>query len=393
MRGALPLYRHLLSDEQDNVRLLTADSLVLLAEVLPHADALSEVVSSLRTMVGDKSWRVRYMAADHLVPLSRAMGHDVTCTDLVLAYVHLLRDGEAEVRTAATGQLPGMAELLDRDVLLMRIVPLVQDLAADASSPLRTVLAGQVSSLAPKLGRDATIEHLLPIYLALLKDDYPDVRLNIISKLEDVNGVIGVELLSQSLLPAIVELAEDKQWRVRQAIIEYVPLLARQLGMAFFDDQFTGLCMAWLGDTVFSIREEATINLRKLTELFGVEWARRAVLPQLKEMSEHPNYLYRLTTLFALSALAEALDKPTLADAVLPIVLRLGPDPIPNIRFNVAQTLEVLALLLLAEPGPSLAHVKLFVPALLALKGDADADVRFFAQKALEALPSTAFGA
>ena len=38
--------------------------------------------------------------------------------------------------------------------------------------------------------------------------------------------MIGVQQLSQSLLPAIVELAEDTKWRVRLAIIEYMPLLA-----------------------------------------------------------------------------------------------------------------------------------------------------------------------
>lgn len=41
--------------------------------------------------------------------------------------------------------------------------------------------------------------------------------------------VIGISQLSQSLLPAIVELAEDTKWRVRLAIIEYMPLLAEQL--------------------------------------------------------------------------------------------------------------------------------------------------------------------
>ena len=70
--------------------------------------------------------------------------------------------------------------------------------------------------------------------------------------------VIGIELLSQSLLPAIVQLAEDKQWRVRLAIIEYIPLLASQLGMKFFDEKLGGLCMSWLGDPVYSIREAAT---------------------------------------------------------------------------------------------------------------------------------------
>ena len=42
-------------------------------------------------------------------------------------------------------------------------------------------------------------------------------------------SVIGISQLSQSLLPAIVELAEDSKWRVRLAIIEYMPLLAEQL--------------------------------------------------------------------------------------------------------------------------------------------------------------------
>ena len=113
--------------------------------------------------------------------------------------------------------------------------------------------------------------------------------------------VIGIELLSQSLLPAIVQLAEDKQWRVRLAIIEYIPLLASQLGVKFFDEQLSDLCMGWLGDTVFSIREAATTNLRKLTEVFGVEWAQGSIISKVMAMGQHPNYLYRMTTCFAIS--------------------------------------------------------------------------------------------
>lgn len=114
-------------------------------------------------------------------------------------------------------------------------------------------------------------------------------------------AVIGIELLSQSLLPAIVQLAEDKQWRVRLAIIEYIPLLASQLGVKFFDEQLSDLCMGWLGDTVFSIREAATQNLKKLTEVFGEEWSKGSIIPKVMAMGQHPNYLYRMTTCFAIS--------------------------------------------------------------------------------------------
>jgi len=65
--------------------------------------------------------------------------------------------------------------------------------------------------------------------------------------------VIGIDLLSQSLLPAIVELAEDRHWRVRLAIIEYIPLLASQLGVGFFDDKLGALCMQWLQDKVCAL--------------------------------------------------------------------------------------------------------------------------------------------
>lgn len=86
------------------------------------------------------------------------------------------------------------------------------------------------------------------MFLTQLKDEVPEVRLNIISNLDCVNEVIGIKQLSQSLLPAIVELAEDNKWRVRLAIIEYMPLLAGQLGKDFFDEKLNTLCMAWLVD-------------------------------------------------------------------------------------------------------------------------------------------------
>lgn len=117
-------------------------------------------------------------------------------------------------------------------------------------------------------------------------------------------AVIGIELLSQSLLPAIVQLAEDKQWRVRLAIIQHLPLLASQLGVEFFDEKLSSLCMSWLGDTVFSIREASTQNLKKLTEVFGVQWANEAIVPKVVAMGGHPNYLYRMTTCFAVSVCA-----------------------------------------------------------------------------------------
>ncbi|KAJ3057269.1 protein phosphatase 2, regulatory subunit A [Rhizophlyctis rosea] len=378
----IPLFTNLAQDEQDSVRLLTVEDMIAIAEALTPEESKNLILAQLRNLCSDKSWRVRYMIADKFVPLAKAVGKDIVKEDLIQSFVHLMKDNEAEVRTAAAGQVPGFAELIDQESVLREILPCVKDLVTDTSQHVRAALATQISGLAPNLGKDHTIEHLLPLFLQLLKDDAPEVRLNIISKLDRVNEVIGIELLSQSLLPAIVELAEDKQWRVRLAIIENIPLLASQLGVAFFDEKLGNLCMSWLGDCVFSIREAATVNLRKLTEVFGVDWAKQAILPKILEMGRHSNYLYRMTTVFALTGLAQAATPEVLKDLIIPTVVQLANDPIPNIRFNVAKSLEVIAPLA-KKSGADLDAVGV-KGALNKLNGDSDVDVRYFAARALE---------
>ncbi|KAM5429064.1 protein phosphatase 2A structural subunit [Microsporum canis] len=399
----VPLFQNLANDDQDSVRLLTVEILISIAEEIPKEQQSSHgvLLTALRNLFEDKSWRVRYMVADKFEKIAKAVDKEVVNRDLVPAFVKLLKDTEAEVRTAIAGQIPGFCRLLDRETLLNEIMTSIEDLVSDPSQHVRAALGMQISGLAPILGKEETISHLLPMFLQMLKDEFPDVRLHIISKLELVNTVIGIELLSQSLLPAIVQLAEDKQWRVRLAIIEYIPLLASQLGVKFFDEQLNSLCLGWLGDAVFSIREAATQNLKKLTEVFGVDWANGSIIPKVTAMGQHPNYLYRMTTCFAITTLAPVINLKMIETSILPILDRLVTDDIPNIRFNVAKSYSIIidTLRKLPEEGtlteadkseqpvtPSPRGQAIIqqqiLPNLEKLQQDDDVDVRYFATTA-----------
>ena len=70
-----------------------------------------------------------------------------------------------------------------------------------------------------------------------------DVRLNVISKLDVVQEVIGVDQVASVLVPEIVAMARDPQWRVRLAIIERLPMLAKSLGPVAFDAKLTPACL------------------------------------------------------------------------------------------------------------------------------------------------------
>jgi serine/threonine-protein phosphatase 2A regulatory subunit A len=55
--------------------------------------------------------------------------------------------------------------------------------------------------------------------------------------------------------------------QVRLAIIEHIPFLASQMGVAFFEERLAKMCITWLADSVYTIREAAIENLRKLTQV------------------------------------------------------------------------------------------------------------------------------
>eukprot|EP00276_Gloeochaete_wittrockiana_P013660 CAMPEP_0184332532 /NCGR_PEP_ID=MMETSP1089-20130417/1691_1 /TAXON_ID=38269 ORGANISM="Gloeochaete wittrockiana, Strain SAG46.84" /NCGR_SAMPLE_ID=MMETSP1089 /ASSEMBLY_ACC=CAM_ASM_000445 /LENGTH=584 /DNA_ID=CAMNT_0026655941 /DNA_START=62 /DNA_END=1816 /DNA_ORIENTATION=- len=382
MNDAFPIFVRSCNDPQDNVRINAVESAVALASRFSNADTVKHILPIFKSFATDKSWRVRYMVANLISKIAQAFGPEILLSEVVATFATLLRDPEPEVRTVSAKNVTDFCKLLPDDTLVVSdIIPCVKDLATDSSQQVRSSLASVIMGLAPILGRENTLKYLLDIFLILLKDDFPEVRLNIISKLDDVNKLIGIELLSQSLLPAIVELALDRQWRVRLAIIEYIPLLAKQLGSEFFDDKLSNLCMGWLGDTVFSIREAATATVKSIIELFGPEWAGTSIIPKILNLHTHHNYLYRMTTLFAIITLAPVVGPANISNTILPVVIKMASDSVPNIRFNVAKTFHALA----KYADPAIIDSR-FRPTLNKLLEDNDPDVKYFADQALQSL-------
>jgi serine/threonine-protein phosphatase 2A regulatory subunit A len=70
LSDGLAIYRRLQADDQDSVRLLTVEDLVVLAQQLSPAEVKEQLLKQIRQSVSDKAWRVRYMAASHFNAVS-----------------------------------------------------------------------------------------------------------------------------------------------------------------------------------------------------------------------------------------------------------------------------------------------------------------------------------
>ena len=367
---------------------------------------IERVLPLVVSTIDDRSWRVRWTAASKFNDVVGAFSSLPGAMDvLVPAYEKLLQDPEAEVRTAAALNLADVARCDamvrteggppgedgaendnaeddgTRVTVAQRLVKRVTTLTEDDSENVRAALAMVATELAPVLGKEETISHLVPPVLLLLRDATSEVRLNIISSLAALNEVIGIDLLSQSLLPAIVDLAEDGKWRIRLAIIQHIPLLAKQLGVDFFSEKLASLCVGWLGDDISSIRHAAAVNLKELTALFGAAWANEHLVPSISEIKQHQSYLRRLTAVQACSMMATAMDPAQARVELLPMILEMATDTVPNIRFNVAKGLEKMAPVV----GRSAVETQIR-PVLAMLMEDSDRDVRYYAKQTMDAI-------
>jgi serine/threonine-protein phosphatase 2A regulatory subunit A len=321
------------------------------------------------------------MAADKFFDLCKCQIDNLDVNFMLELFVKRLQDAESEVRNIASSHVADFCEFLTREQIILRILPIIQGIASDKSQFTRGSLASNVMVICRYISKEDVQSYLVPLFLKLLKDEFHEVRLNIISKLEAVAHSIGLDQLSATLMPAILDLASDRKWRVRIAILQHIPLIAKELGVQFFDQNLSNICMNWLVDEVFSIREAAVKNLSNIVQIFGVNWAISSIIPKVKEMTSNSNYLHRITCLYAASEFAQTMKSRELIEEMLPMILLMSSDPVPNIRFNVCKTLESILKEKLLSADMLSSKIE---PILSSLSHEDDPDVQYYAQRALK---------
>mmetsp|Transcript_69013 Transcript_69013/g.224993 ORF Transcript_69013/g.224993 Transcript_69013/m.224993 type:complete len:597 (-) Transcript_69013:110-1900(-) len=377
----LQAFEKLSQDEQDSVRILAVKNVVALGKLRSASDWHARILPVLKSCAEDKSWRVRYMMADNVKQLCDVF-QAKAATAVVPFYLRLLSDQEVEVRMIAAARLAAAAAVNPTKEFLDTLLPSMEKLTMpqEHSQHVRASLAGSVLSLAPIFGTKLTVDHLINVFLLLMRDDTPEVRLKLISTLGELSSVVGIDVLSQSLLPSIKDLGKDRQWRIRLAVIECMPVLAQYLGEVAFTKELSHLFGVWLVDPVFSVRDAAAANFKRLAEVLGQPWSEAHIVPQLQALLTNKNYLYRISSMLCAGTLAEVVSPPFLEKHHVPMVVKMADDPVPNVRVNVAKTMQVV---LRHMPGSS-AGKDTLMPALRRLVADSDPDVRFFAQRALD---------
>ena len=195
------------------------------------------------------------------------------------AYLKLLQDKEGEVRSMACEKLEEAAEFLKDMDDFDKILSCLKNLKSDPLPYVRSSLASNILSMAPIISTKKTNEYIFPIFLDLIKDEAHDIRMLIIKNLDKLNEVVNIDNYVQGIIPSLIEISDNNNWRVRNQVQEIIPTIARIVKKKIFLESIMPICLKWLTDQVYAIRQNACKILKRLYDIFKGEDFEKVLKP------------------------------------------------------------------------------------------------------------------
>ena len=101
----------------------------------------------------------------------------------------------------------------------------------------------------------------------------------------------------------------------------------------------------WLKDPVYQIREQAIVILIQLSkELMDQRWLEEEIFSEalISEFSRNAKFQLRIHCLFMIQNLYKEVTNSYMNEILMPQLLHLEKDPVPNIRFTISRTIELI---------------------------------------------------
>ena len=348
------LFEFLMEEKCDTVRFNLVESIGHLKE--KEKNKLEEyedfVADKIKKFSEDESWRVRLMLAKFIPDIFELVkkindNNNSEIKNIVLkSYIKLLQDKEGEVRSTACQKLEEAAEFLKDMEEFDKILYCLKNLKSDPLPYVRSSLASNILSVAPIVNTKKTNEFIFSISLDLIKDEAHDIRMLIIKNLDRLNEVVNINNYVQGIIPSLIEISDNNNWRIRNEVQEIIPTIALIVDKKLFLENIMPICLKWLTDQVYVIRQNACKILKKIYGTCKSEEFKKKLLNKIGSMAKNESYLIRTTVVLLIKEfLKDEYELDFVEKKLFPILAKLSKDLISNVRQSCAQAVKKLVRL------------------------------------------------
>nr|KAF6472168.1 hypothetical protein HJG59_014718 [Molossus molossus] len=321
---------------------------------------------------------------------SRSKLQDIIPQPLLDEYVSMTDPARAQtvdndIAKHCAYSLPGVALTLGRQNWHC-LKDTYATLASDGQWKVRRTLAFSIHELAVILGDQLTAADLVPIFNGFLKD-LDEVRIGILKHLYDFLKLLHEDKRREYLyqLQEFVVTDNSRNWRFRYELAEQLILILELYNPSDVHDYLMHLALKLCADKVSEVRwisfklvvailqkfyssSESALGLNFINEL----------IVRFRHCSK---WVGRQAFAFICQAVVreECIPVDQFVEHLLPSLLSLASDPVPNVRVLLAKALRQTLLDRAYFRNVGHPHLEIVEETVLALQSDRDQDVSFFA--------------
>uniref|UniRef100_A0A6I8SWA4 Serine/threonine-protein phosphatase 4 regulatory subunit 1 n=1 Tax=Xenopus tropicalis TaxID=8364 RepID=A0A6I8SWA4_XENTR len=292
---------------------------------------------------------------------------------------------DTEIAKHCAYSIPGVALTLGRQNWHC-LRDTYETLAADMQWKVRRTLAFSIHELALILGDSLTAADLLPIFNGFLKD-LDEVRIGVLKHLYDFLKLLQQDKRREYLYQLQEFLVTDnvRNWRFRAELAEQLILLLELYSARDIYDYLLPIAVNLCGDKISSVRwisyKLVSEMVKKLYQASNPVLLLDLLNKLVEQFCQSPKWSGRQTFVFICQALIEddCLPMDQFAIHVMPHLLHLASDRVPNVRVLLAKTLKQTLLEKEYFLTSANSHQEAVEQTIMALQMDPDSDVKYFA--------------
>ncbi|KAM8945739.1 serine/threonine-protein phosphatase 4 regulatory subunit 1-like [Pelodytes ibericus] len=291
---------------------------------------------------------------------------------------------DTEITKHCAYSLPGVALTLGRQNWHC-LKDTYETLASDVQWKVRRTLAFSIHELAVILGDKLTAADLVPIFNGFLKD-LDEVRIGVLKHLYDFLKLLHVDTRREYLYQLQEFLTTDnlRNWRFRYELAEQLILILELYNPKDVYDYLRIIALTLCSDKVSEVRwisfKLVVAILHKLyangEQQLGINFINELIV-QFRHSSK---WVGRQAFAFICQAVVqkECIPADQFALHLLPNLLSLASDPVPNVRVLLAKALKQTLLEKAYFTSLGNPHLEAVEQTVEAMQMDRDQDVRFF---------------
>lgn len=362
------------NDNHRDIRAASVRSLLDMIEFCNEKELESVVMPVLERYSEDPHRNTRLNFAGQLAHLQVA--YNKIGKSLCNLFIRMWEDNEPDVRRATASNLTAFAEANPKDLNGHLVPKLKEHLVNEHEERVRREIIAETVKLLPRLRKEDAAEVVKTVVSLVTDSGSAAAKQSVFDHLKDVLSVSSPADLKGTIIPSLLKLYSDQNWRVRLGVVKNLPDLLSAMDDSQVSSTILPAFVSWLRDPAHDIRQAAAIGVGRIArdrKPLAEGLAKNAALAAL---ATDGNYQFRKVWVLCAQELMDN-GPPTCIPLLLPQLMKLASDKVPNVRMTLVKALIRLA------PHLDAGAVKKDVSGPLSeLVKDSDADVRFFAEEA-----------